>query len=333
MRIAVALVLLLASIPARAYETLHLRSKILGETRELLVHVPERSKNARYPVIYVLDGRSNHLVAAAASSFLANLGEMPEAIVVAVPNTNRMRDLTPNANFLDFLTKELVPYIDARYRTQPMRVLVGHSLGGLFTTWAMAARPDAFRIWIALEPGLRWHERAVIADMQKLFAGHRDLRVRYITVAEPSRSGWGADWDTVVAAAPPNVMMKRIDIPGVAHAAIPYRGIYESLEAAFADYVADESAMTVAALDAQYAALSREYGYNVAVPLSAWLYLADRTMEAKQFEEADRAIKRAEAMEPDNKEVRDYREALRAARRRPLSRRDGGAPLSITIRG
>ena len=69
-------------------------------------------------------------------------------IVVGIPNTNRGRDLTPTEVdidfftgdsiqyvsgggniFLDFIEKELIPYIDETYPTTPYRTFVGHSFG------------------------------------------------------------------------------------------------------------------------------------------------------------------------------------------------------------
>ena len=76
--------------------------------------------------------------------------QIPELIIVALPNTRRTRDLTPThairdysgkeepnfsfsgggESFLRFMEEELMPHIEAKYRTQPYRILVGHSLGG-----------------------------------------------------------------------------------------------------------------------------------------------------------------------------------------------------------
>jgi len=48
--------------------------------------------------------------------------------------------MTPNAvaeggaaNFLEFIEKELVPYVEANYPVTHFRTLIGHSYGGLFT--------------------------------------------------------------------------------------------------------------------------------------------------------------------------------------------------------
>lgn len=72
-------------------------------------------------------------------------------IVVGIPNTDRIRDLTPthvNAalpytdslmlkttgggeRFVLFIEKELMPHIDSLYPAQPYKILTGHSFGGL----------------------------------------------------------------------------------------------------------------------------------------------------------------------------------------------------------
>src|SRR5688500_7298012 len=80
-------------------ETIH--SKILGEKREVWVHVPQnlKKKNTanRYPVVYVLDGEQHFLaLSGLVHQLSATNGNTicPEMIVVAVMNPDRARDLT-----------------------------------------------------------------------------------------------------------------------------------------------------------------------------------------------------------------------------------------------
>lgn len=64
-------------------------SSVLGDTRELIVHLPERydeEPTRRYPVIYVLNGSSQDVHTASTAALMARLGLMPELIVVGVPN-------------------------------------------------------------------------------------------------------------------------------------------------------------------------------------------------------------------------------------------------------
>ncbi|MFN8583426.1 MAG: alpha/beta hydrolase-fold protein, partial [Gemmatimonadaceae bacterium] len=141
-------------------------STVLKEWRRYLVYTPPSYDDttylpARYPVLYLLDGEAHfHSV----SGLIQILGTgvngtfvVPEMIVVAIPNTHRMRDLTPTRadhgpdgkkvpdfavsgggpEFLRFLKTELVSRIDSAYRTAPYRVFIGHSLGGLMAISAL----------------------------------------------------------------------------------------------------------------------------------------------------------------------------------------------------
>ena len=81
---------------------------------------------------------------------------VPEMIIVAIPNTDRSRDLTPSHvdfdffsgdsiqyssdegnKFLDFMEKELIPHIEKSSPASSYRTFVGHSFGGLsvLTLW------------------------------------------------------------------------------------------------------------------------------------------------------------------------------------------------------
>jgi len=83
-----------AGAGARAYT---LPSQVLGEERRVYVHLPpSHSRTDRpYPVILVLDGEAIFGSAVQAAAALASAGHMPEAVIVGVENTDRLRDLAP----------------------------------------------------------------------------------------------------------------------------------------------------------------------------------------------------------------------------------------------
>ena len=138
-----------ASAPADfvpAHDTLIIASHALGETRPIHVHVPRgysRSSSRRFPVLYMPDGGIDedfpHVVNTVDS--LIALGRIRPVIVVGIPNTQRRRDLTgptrvakdstiaPRVGgsraFRRFIRDELIPVIDARYRTTRERSIVG----------------------------------------------------------------------------------------------------------------------------------------------------------------------------------------------------------------
>lgn len=159
-------------------------SSIVGDTYRVLVRLPpgyDEDPSARYPVVYQLDATSfgpQFDITAGLASELAAAGEVPEAIVVGVgypyeagfgEPRGRWRDYqteidddTPGgaAEFLRFLREELLPYVDATYRSDPAagRTLSGHSLGGFFTLYAMLAtageEEPPFTRYVAADPSL-----------------------------------------------------------------------------------------------------------------------------------------------------------------------------------
>ena len=174
-------------------------SATLKESRTYLVYTPPSYGDTtylpkRYPVLYLLDGDAHfHSV----TGLLQILGTgvngtfvLPEMIVVAIPNTNRTRDMTPShtdkdpqgkpqpglaasggmANFLRFIQTELVPRVEKSYRTAPYRVFVGHSLGGITTINALYTMPDAFNAYIAIDPSLWWDDRLLLKQARDRFS-------------------------------------------------------------------------------------------------------------------------------------------------------------------
>lgn len=145
-------------------------SKVLNETRRLWIYTPGVTAPAstaerQYPVMYVLDGESQFLTAVGIVQQLSQAngnGIVPQMMVVGIENTNRLRDLTPGTAikpnpFVDFLSTELIPFIDAKYKPASYKILAGHSLGGLLALDVLTGKPGLFNACIAMDPSL-WYE-------------------------------------------------------------------------------------------------------------------------------------------------------------------------------
>jgi len=105
-------------------------------------------------------------------------GTMRPFILVGIENTKRRRDLTgPTRNaedkkiaprvggsaaFRKFMRSELMPVIDARYRTTNETAIVGESLAGLFVVETFFLEPDLFDSYIAFDPSLWWNDHALV---------------------------------------------------------------------------------------------------------------------------------------------------------------------------
>jgi hypothetical protein len=189
-----------------------LYSKILGENRTLLVHLPTTepdafSPNLKYPVVYVLDGESSlfHATVAITEALSGGSGNFayPKMIVVGVTNTDRTRDLTPThatdssvmpgflltnsgggENFLSFFKNELIPHIESTFPAAPYRVLIGHSFGGLLAIHALGKHPNLFQSHIAIDPSLWWDTPRFLQETkQRLSAQSAPENPLYVAIA------------------------------------------------------------------------------------------------------------------------------------------------------
>jgi len=142
--------------------------------RDVSIYLPPGYKNnstRRYPVIYFLHGFTDddakwygfqkhwiNLPAIADSVFTA--GGAKEMIIVTPNAYNRFQgSMYSNSvtigNWEDYVSKELVTYIDAHYRTIPnvkSRGLAGHSMGGYGTMRIGQKHPEIFSGIYLLSP-------------------------------------------------------------------------------------------------------------------------------------------------------------------------------------
>jgi hypothetical protein len=332
-----------------------LHSRVLGEDRPLLIYLPESYTAApatRYPVLYVLDGESHFLHVAGTVEFLAKKGRIPELIVVAVPNTrDRNRDLTPTPSktervddgrllteaaptaggadtFLRFFNEELIPAVDARHRTHPYRVLMGHSFGALFTVHALVHKPESFQAYLAISPSFQWNSgelaRSVPDAVSRLSAPGRSL---YMTV------GAERDGDLERTRALAKVLRKRKpamltwrydevsaeELRGDDHGTIPHRGAYEGLKFIFSDWNPPEALQSsgdLAGLEAHYAKLSQRMGYAIPLPENLLNQVGYMLLGRKRIPQAIAAFERAVALYPTSANTHDsLGDALEAAGR------------------
>jgi uncharacterized protein len=172
--------------------TLHVKAKANGVAYKLYVSLPRdyETSQQRYPVIYTLDADYSFAIARNVVEHLADREHLRWAIVVSIGyddnprgamqpyRMNRTRDYTPThsleggygpeyqkhsgggAKFRQFLGEELIPLIDRTYRTTKERTLVGHSYGGLFSTWTMLTT-NLFTGYVIVSPSL-WYDDSFI---------------------------------------------------------------------------------------------------------------------------------------------------------------------------
>lgn len=136
--------------------------------------------NGRLPVLYMTDGDWNMTVAMNCFRMLRQDYTTHEPLVVGIGygrnDNKRTRDLDPNnggPKFLSFIEKELIPFIEQKYRTTNERALYGYSLGGMFTTYVLFNRPDLFQKIFIGAPGN--NGTGLMPAAREYFKTHNDL--------------------------------------------------------------------------------------------------------------------------------------------------------------
>jgi len=164
-----------------------------------------QNANKKYPVLYVLDGQWDFKLLDSVYGGLYYDQYVPEMIIVGItysgtnPNYDLLRsyDYTPVAEanrpgtgdgpkFLAFLKNELFPMIEKNYPADDSkRILMGSSLGGLFTIYAMLTEPSLFFGYVAASPAARYGERFLFTQEAQYAAKRKDLPVKlFVSVGE-----------------------------------------------------------------------------------------------------------------------------------------------------
>jgi len=162
-------------------------------TRTAYIYLPdcyEEDGLRRYPVLYMFDGHNVFFDADSAFGKSWNMTSYLQwtrknLIVVAVEcnkkGNNRLKEYSPTSfedakygsirgkgrTYMNWLVKELKPYIDENYRTLPGRehtAIAGSSMGGLMSLYAATVYNKVFSKAACLSPSL-WTNPGKLLDM------------------------------------------------------------------------------------------------------------------------------------------------------------------------
>ena len=257
-------------------------SRIMSEDRTIWIKVPasyneQNGAIQSYPVMYVLDGKTAFFPVTGVVSFMSEKDhvnyQIPEMIIVGVDTEKRFRDLTPNAStkqpngdeaktpeqklmmqesgggekFLKFLQEEVFTYVEKNYRTNPDRIYVGHSLGGLTATYTFLKHPDLFNAAISIDPSLWWDGAKYVNEAPELLRAMPNDKMKkyYVSVIDSSNYGgtlqFHANAIFNIGKAMANASLKNLKykvdyIPNTDHSSIPMLSWYNGLLFVFDGY-------------------------------------------------------------------------------------------------
>jgi predicted alpha/beta superfamily hydrolase len=336
-----------------------IHSKILNEDRRIMVYVPggiDTRNGKKYPVVYLLDGDAHFYSVAGMIQQLSSVNGntiCPEMIVVGIPNTIRTRDLTPThvdvdlpymdstsskpsgggEQFMAFIEKELMPHIDSLYPTQPYKMLIGHSFGGLTVMNALINHTHLFNAYVAIDPSMWWDKMKFLKTTKKALTDKKYAGIYlYLGIANTMSEGMTLaklakdtspenahirsifELDNHLKATKQNLLKyKSKYYPTDDHSSVPLITEYDALHFIFSYYpikitekdYTDSSSALVDKFRKHFAALSKEFGYEIKPDEGLVNSMGYQAMGQKHFKKAESLFKMNVANYPGSFNVYD----------------------------
>lgn len=233
-----------------------IQSTVLKEQRTLNIYLPSGyDKTKSYPVMYVLDGSINEdfLHITGLVQFFNMTFAMPDCIVVGIANVDRKRDFTHtttdeslkkdypttghSAKFIEFIEKELQPFVQKNYKTTDTKYVVGQSLGGLLATEVLLKKPQLFTHYLIVSPSLWWDNETMLNQADAYLQKQKQSpQYVYIAIGEGEHPQMIAEADKlneIIRSNKPAVKIDFLKMKDENHATILHNSIYKALALLF----------------------------------------------------------------------------------------------------
>jgi len=330
-------------------ETAVIKSKILGEDRRIFIytHSAYGEDESRYPVAYVLDGEWNFLHTSGVIDLMSSRELIPWMIVVGIPNIGRIKDLSPSPikdqprgggakAFRAFLRDEVFPFVEASYRTEPFRLLIGHSLSGLFAVDTLLSDPTLFNAYIAVSPYLIWDENRFLDQIPETPAGRIASRT-FLSAslgAEPRLEAAFERFERILAERnSPGLDRYFRRFPDCDHETVYFQAVVRGLLDIFPDWrlPPEAAAAGLGSIRKHYDGLTAKYGFEIRPVYFVIHMIGSDAMERGEIDEAIRILLYAVGLNPElphaygslgrcfrakgmrDEAIRNYEKALRLA--------------------
>lgn len=144
-------------------------SKILNQKRSIDIQLPRSYDNdleKKYPLMIVLDGDYMFNLVSGSVDYLSYWGDIPENIVVGINQINsRFQDtsvldnisalpISSTALFFDFISNELIDYLEKEYRISEFKIIIGHERTANFANFFVLKKKPRIRGVISISPKL-----------------------------------------------------------------------------------------------------------------------------------------------------------------------------------
>lgn len=284
-------------------QAIEISSSYLDENRQISIYLPGdyAHSKTKYPVLYLTDGGTHLQHASAAVDYHSGPGTIPDIIVVAIHNIDRTRDLSPvhlerfptsggAEKFLNFLSKELMPYMDKNYRTAGFNILLGHSLGGTFIAYTLLEEPELFDAFLAVSPYLMYADNLMVKKSSEKLKPFKKTKYFYMTVGnEEAYFDPLEEYASLMKEkAGESVQFRYVKMLEENHATTPYLSVFLGLRFIFRGWQLPVEMLQsdLESIDRHFVNNSKKFGIEVATPEQVINALGYRYLQAGSIEMA-----------------------------------------------
>ncbi|WP_027077985.1 alpha/beta hydrolase-fold protein [Maribacter antarcticus] len=281
-----------------------IKSEILNSDREISVYLPNSyydNNYINYPVLYLLDGRKFFNSFSGVITQLSSDAspQIPEMIVIGITSQNRVKDSSPTNSligytkekekglevsggaddFLEFIQKELIPFVEKNYRTNSYRTFVGYSFTGLPVLQALFSIPETFNSYLVIDFSAWWDNEIMIQRFKKFSKEYKESKrdIFFTTVDRVSNNvypeAYNAGWNFIQEFeqnTPSNITFdyKKYKYKEENHHSMPLISFIDGMKYIFRGHMInyDEMYTNPKLIKTKFSKLSQRLGYNVYLP-------------------------------------------------------------------
>lgn len=282
-------------------------SRAFGTEREIKIHISDavaENSETPHPVLFVFDAQFDPYweMVSQTVNYLSAVDQFPHVITVGICTENRPREFTPvpedertrerwgdnevgGATVLtDHIRSEVLPLLEAEYNVLPLRIGIGHSLGGTYVSNSVFDNEELFQAVISISPNMVYDYDLLPQKLGRALASGNAAKAWHFSGAgtvgdmENMFRESGLKADSIYRAHPREALIwKFTEYPGLNHMNSPIHVISEGL-AAFNNFwniseeevmafLADTSTAYVDHLQGHYRNMSAWIGFEI--PLSS----------------------------------------------------------------
>lgn len=298
---------------------IQINSAIAAQQLKFSVILPpgyDPNDKQRYPVFYTQADSIRMKLIQRQIDWLSHLdfGPVPQMLIITLPyielpNQTQHKDAAASGLAtpltIKVLEQELLPYIDAQFKTQPFRIVEGYSTQGNLPLGVLALKPDLFNAYISISPALVLDKSGLLKQLNSSLSKH-NLAHRTLFASlgnfEQNRPLF-TQLEEMLTSSTSGITSQLLDLSQVNYYTTPVTALPQALEQLFKDRhpkdIEQFRKQGMSAVSHYFKQLKAKYGYSMS-PLTTLLDLGQLQLEHNENKAALKTLEHVVKLKPNS---------------------------------